>query len=174
MEVPWGLHAYKKYLSTALHIGILPYDSPGLVSLPPAGGETATVEYAVVALEVTDIVVCGHSNCGAMSAVANGTCMTNMPAVADWLRYADSARVVNEARPHDSAAAKIEAMVRENVIAQLANLQTHPSVRLALKEGRLALHGWYYDIESGVIEAYDQTAGDFGALAGHPSARAAA
>lgn len=141
---------------------------------PEAGGETATVEYAVVALKVTDIVVCGHSNCGAMSAVANGTCMTNMPAVADWLRYADSARVVNEARPHDSAAAKIEAMVRENVIAQLANLQTHPSVRLALKEGRLALHGWYYDIESGVIEAYDQTAGDFGALAGHPSARAAA
>ncbi|WP_420704222.1 carbonic anhydrase [Escherichia coli] len=46
-------------------------------------------------------------------------------------------------------------MVRENVIAQLANLQTHPSVRLALEEGRIALHGWVYDIESGSIAAFD-------------------
>lgn len=141
---------------------------------PEPGGVTATVEYAVVALKVTDIVVCGHSSCGAMSAIANCTCMTDMPAVAHWLRYADSARVVNEARSHESAAAKIEAMGRENVVAQLANLQTHPSVRLALKEGRLALHGWFYDIESGGIDAYDGTTGEFVSLAGHPHACATA
>lgn len=141
---------------------------------PEPGGVTATVEYAVAALKVSDIVVCGHSNCGAMTAVANCTCMTHMPAVAHWLSYADSARVVNEARTHDSATAKADAMIRENVIAQLANLQTHPSVRLALAEGRLALHGWCYDIESGRIDAYDASTGSFVPLAGDPSAREAA
>ncbi|XNM58445.1 carbonic anhydrase [Escherichia coli] len=59
-----------------------------------------------------------------------------------WLRYADSARVVNQARPHSDSPSKAAATVRENVIAQLANLQTHPSVRLALERWRIALHGW--------------------------------
>lgn len=98
-------------------------------------------------------MICGHSNCGAMTAIASCQCMDHMPAVSHWLRYADSARVVNEARPHSDLPSKAAAMVRENVIAQLANLQTHPSVRPALEEGRIALHGWVYDIESGSIAA---------------------
>lgn len=93
------------------------------------------MEYAVAALRVSDIVICGHSNCGAMTAIASCQCMDHMPAVSHWLRYADSARVVNEARPHSDLPSKAAAMVRENVIAQLANLQTHPSVRTALEEG---------------------------------------
>lgn len=119
---------------------------------PEPGGVSASVEYAVAALRVSDIVICGHSNCGAMTAIASCQCMDHMPAVSHWLRYADSARVVNEARPHSDLPSKAAAMVRENVIAQLANLQTHPSVRLALEEGRIALHGWVYDIESGSID----------------------
>nr|VXZ93240.1 Carbonic anhydrase 1 [Klebsiella pneumoniae] len=102
---------------------------------------------------VNDIVICGHSDCGAMTAVATCKCLDHMPAVSSWLRYADSARVVNEARQHSDQSAKVAAMVRENVIAQLANIQTHPSVRLALEEGRVTLHGWIYDIESGRIDA---------------------
>lgn len=102
---------------------------------PEPGGVSASVEYAVAALRVSDIVICGHSNCGAMTAIASCQCMDHMPAVSHWLRYADSARVVNEARPHPDLPSKAAAMVRENVIAQLANLQTHPSVRLALEEG---------------------------------------
>ncbi|BDV51662.1 carbonate dehydratase carbonic anhydrase [Escherichia coli DEC10B] len=105
---------------------------------PEPGGVSASVEYAVAALRVSDIVICGHSNCGAMTAIASCQCMDHMPAVSHWLRYADSARVVNEARPHSDLPSKAAAMVRENVIAQLANLQTHPSVRLALEEGRIA------------------------------------
>lgn len=67
---------------------------------PEPGGVSASVEYAVAALRVSDIVICGHSNCGAMTAIASCQCMDHMPAVSHWLRYADSARVVNEARPH--------------------------------------------------------------------------
>lgn len=65
---------------------------------PEPGGVSASVEYAVAALRVSDIVICGHSNCGAMTAIASCQCMDHMPAVSHWLRYADSARVVNEAR----------------------------------------------------------------------------
>ena len=135
---------------------------------PEPGGVSATIEYAVVALGVTDIVICGHSNCGAMTAIASCQCMDHMPAVSHWLRYADSARVVNEARPHSDLPSKAAAMVRENVIAQLANLQTHPSVRLALEEGRIALHGWVYDIESGSIAAFDGATRQFVPLAANP------
>lgn len=147
---------------------------------PEPGGVSASVEYAVAALKVSDIVICGHSDCGAMTAIASCACLDHMPSVRHWLRYADSARVVNEARHHNSEAERVQAMVRENVIAQLANLKTHPSVRLALKEGRLTLHGWVYDIESGAIDALDGMTDRFVSLATHPytsampSARASA
>ncbi|WP_246791924.1 carbonic anhydrase [Burkholderia perseverans] len=139
---------------------------------PEPGGVTATVEYAVAALGVTDVVICGHSDCGAMTAIATCQCLDHMPAVRNWLRYADSARVVNEAREHRDQAARIDSMVRENVIAQLANIKTHPSVRLALEQGRLALHGWVYDIETGSIDTLDGTSYRFVPLADHPHARA--
>ena len=81
-------------------------------------------------------------------------------------------RVVNEARQHRDQPTKVAAMVRENVIAQLANIQTHPSVRLALEEGRVTLHGWIYDIESGRIDAFDGSTGTFVSLADNPEVHA--
>ena len=134
---------------------------------PEPGGVTATVEYAVAALGVTDVVICGHSDCGAMTAIATCKCMDHMPAVRNWLQYADSAKVVNEAREHKSEHDRVDSMVRENVIAQLANIRTHPSVRLALEQGHLALHGWVYDIETGSIDTLDGTTNRFVSLAEH-------
>ena len=134
---------------------------------PEPGGVSATIEYAVAALGVADIVICGHSDCGAMTAIASCKCLDHMPAVANWLRYADSAKIVNEAREHRSTRDKVESMVRETVVAQLANLKTHPSVRLALERGQLALHGWVYDIESGAIDALDGTTNRFVPLVEH-------
>ncbi|MBK0034841.1 carbonic anhydrase [Erwinia sp. S43] len=139
---------------------------------PEPGGVSASVEYAVAALQVNDIVICGHSDCGAMTAIATCKCLDHMPAVSSWLRYADSARVVNEARQHADQPTKVASMVRENVIAQLANIQTHPSVRLALEEGRVTLHGWIYDIESGRIDAFDSRSGTFMPLADNPDIQA--
>lgn len=117
-------------------------------------------------------MICGHSDCGAMTAIPTCQCMDHMPAVASWLRHADAARVVNEAREHDGEHARVEAMVRENVIAQLSNTLTHPCVRLALAEKRVALHGWVYDIESGRIDAYDGASQQFIPLADIPNVRA--
>ena len=81
-----------------------------------------------------------------MTARANGADLAGLPAVSSWLQHADAARAIKDARGHDCTSGKVAGMVRENVIAQLANLRTHPSVALALVEGRVRLHGWVYDI----------------------------
>ncbi|ASU37145.1 carbonic anhydrase [Herbaspirillum sp. meg3] len=137
---------------------------------PEPGGVSATVEYAVAQLKVTDIVICGHSDCGAMKAVATCACLDHMPAVKHWLHYADAARMINESKNHANENDRINGMVRENVIAQLNNIRTHPSVALALAQGRLTLHGWVYDIESGSIDALDAT-NTFVPLAEHPASQ---
>ncbi|AUG00869.1 MULTISPECIES: carbonic anhydrase [Pseudomonas] len=137
---------------------------------PEPGGVSATVEYAVAVLGVSDIVICGHSDCGAMTAISTCKCLDHLPAVANWLRHAESAKVVNAARSHASDEARLDALVRENVIAQLANLKTHPAVALALEQGRLNLHGWVYDIASGAIAALDGPSQGFVSLAEHPDA----
>lgn len=138
---------------------------------PEPGGVSATVEYAVAQLKVSDIVICGHSDCGAMKAVATCACLDHMPAVKHWLHYADAARMINESKNHATENERISGMVRENVIAQLNNIRTHPSVALALAQGRLTLHGWVYDIESGSIDALDAATNSFMPLAEHPSSK---
>ncbi len=139
---------------------------------PAPGGVSASVEYAVSVLGVTDIIVCGHSDCGAMTAISSETNLDHLPAVASWLAHADAAKVVNAARTHDSAHERLQAMVRGNVIAQLTNIRTHPSVSLALDQNRLNLHGWVYDIETGSMETLNGSTGRFVPLADHPQTSA--
>lgn len=132
-----------------------------------AGGVTASIEYAVVALNVPNIIVCGHSNCGAMKAVLNPESLSDMPKVAPWLRHADSAaRVVRENYPELSEQERLEILTKENVITQLEHLKTHPSVAARLARGVVSIHGWYYDIQSGSVQAYDAELGDFVPLDG--------
>jgi carbonic anhydrase len=144
---------------------IVPPYGAGADGANGADGVGATVEYAVTALGVTDIVVCGHSDCGAMTAVAGCQCMAHMPAVQNWLRHAAPVP-----RMHAGASARdrIDATVRENVVVQIANLRTHPSVATALEAGRLALHGWVYDIGTGAIDALEGDSRRFVSLADHP------
>lgn len=139
---------------------------------PEPGGVSGTVEYAVAVLGVTDIIVCGHSDCGAMTAISTGTNLDHLPAVAKWLAHADAAKAVNAARSHGSDQERLDAMVRRNVIAQLTNIRTHPSVALALDQNRLNLHGWVYDIETGSIDALDGVTGAFVPLADNPQTSA--
>ncbi|MEV0262395.1 carbonic anhydrase [Streptomyces sp. NPDC050617] len=113
---------------------------------PGADGVAASVEYAVAALGVRSIVVCGHSACGAMTALAEGHDLGGAPAVAAWLRHADAARA------RTAAAGDVAALVRGNVRAQLANLATHPSVARALAERKVTLYGWVFDIATGRVE----------------------
>ncbi|MFK8260577.1 carbonic anhydrase [Erwinia sp. AnSW2-5] len=135
---------------------------------PEPGGVSATIEYAVVALGVTDIVICGHSNCGAMKAIATCQCLDPMPAVAHWLHYSDAAKAVVEKRTYATEEERVNAMVQENVIAQLNNIKTHPCVAVGLRNNALRLHGWVYDIESGVIKALEKDTKEFVLLSDNP------
>lgn len=141
---------------------------------PEVGGVSASVEYAVAALGVTDIVICGHSDCGAMTAINQGICLDHMPMVAKWLKHADAAKLVNASRFYASEAESLNGMVQANVVAQLSNLKTHPSVAVAIEQGRLNLHGWVYDIESGAMLTLEGESQKFVSLTEKPYACALA
>ncbi|PZR74886.1 MAG: carbonate dehydratase, partial [Stutzerimonas stutzeri] len=125
-------------------------------------GVSTAIEYAVLALGVQHIIVCGHSDCGAMKAVLNPASLDGMPTVRAWLRHAEVARsVVADNCNCGSAHETLGVLTEENVVAQLDHLRTHPSVAARLASGQLQIHGWVYDIDSGGIRAYDAASGNF-------------
>jgi carbonic anhydrase len=127
------------------------------------GGEAATIEYAVKALAVKDVIVCGHSHCGAMAGLLNLDSVSNMPAVRAYLAHAESTRrIVEENYGHLSDPDKrLTLTVEENVLVQLESLRTHPSVAAAIGRGELKLHGWVYKFETGEVFAFDPDQGQF-------------
>lgn len=126
------------------------------------GGVSTAIEYAVMALGVQHIVICGHSDCGAMKAVLNPASLENMPTVKAWLRHAEVARtVVAENCKCGNGQETLDVLTEENVVAQLDHLRTHPSVAAKLASGQLFIHGWVYDIETSQIRAYDAEQGHF-------------
>lgn len=120
------------------------------------GGVSATIEYAVVALKIHHIIVCGHTDCGAMKAVLHPEMTNGMPTVKSWLAYGEMARrIVDQAYPDLTEEAKLHALIEENVIAQIEHLKTHPSVAAGYAMGEVCLHGWVYHIRSGQLQAFD-------------------
>ncbi len=133
--------------------------------VPPAGipsGEAGTIEYAVEALAVSDIIVCGHTHCGAMKAVIDPSETKNMPAVASWLSHCEGTRRLLRSSYGDlSGDELVETAAEENVLVQIEHLRTHPSVIAALARGKLTLHAWVYDIAEGDVYAFDPERGQY-------------
>ncbi|MFF9348952.1 carbonic anhydrase [Streptomyces sp. NPDC014734] len=115
-------------------------------------GVAASIEYAVAVLGVRDVVVCGHSGCGAMTALVEEHDLSAAPVVAGWLRHADAARARASAVPVPPGSSELANLVRANVAAQVRNLTTHPSIARALARRTLALRGWVFDIATGSID----------------------
>ena len=127
-----------------------------------AGGVTSSIEYSVMVLGVQHIIVCGHSDCGAMRAFSHPEKLTELPAVRSWIQHAESA--VSMAKEHHcnlNGDEYLAALAKENVISQLQHLRTHPCVATGLRSGRLEIHGWYYDVGEGTVEQYDEATGTF-------------
>jgi carbonic anhydrase len=121
-----------------------------------AGGEAATIEYAIEALGVKDVIVCGHSRCGAMAGLLAPEKLKDLPAVSSWLTNAEATRrIVRAHYAHLTGDAQLTAAVEENVLVQLEHLRTHPAVAARVARGRLTLHGWVYRLETGQVFAYD-------------------
>lgn len=130
------------------------------------GGEAGTIEYAVCVLKIRDIIICGHSHCGAMAGLLEPSALEEMPAVRSLLSHAEATRrIIKENYQHiEQQPARITAAVEENVLVQLENLRTHPSVAAALSRQELTLHGWVYKFETGQVFAYNPEEGQFQTL----------
>ena len=134
---------------------IVPVHDPGKVS-----GEAATIEYAVTVLGVKNIIVCGHSHCGAVGALVRSDDLSATPAVRRWL---------DDTEPHDDTrdaadsadGEAITSAVQRHVLAQMERLRAHPSVAERLGDGRLRLHGWFYAIDTGVVSVHRPRTGTF-------------
>jgi carbonic anhydrase len=139
--------------------------------VPPAGssygGTTASLEYAIVALGIRDVILCGHSNCGAMKGVLHPENLDAMPAVRQWVSYADLARrAAVEAHSGADDETLLEHVVDYNVIAQVRNILTFPFVRPLVEKNELEVYGWVYDIASGRVKGLDATGRRFVPLGG--------
>jgi len=134
------------------------------------GGVSATIEYAVLALGIENIVVCGHSDCGAMKAVLSGKRHDNMPTVDSWLQNSHSAMQILESQSsqhqHKTPQEMLRALTRANVVSQLQHLRTHPPVAAGLSKGTVNLYGWVYEIHTGEIQNFNSQQGRFLDLAG--------
>ncbi len=120
------------------------------------GGMLASVEYAVSVLQVKHIIVCGHSECGAIQGILQPERVAHLSAVARWLEGAEKAR---ERLESEGRAGDARRMTELTVLQQLENLRTHPAV---MDRGdTLAIHGWIYSIASGEIDAWDPARGEF-------------
>ncbi len=127
------------------------------------GGEAATIEYAVTGLKIQDIIICGHSHCGAMGGLLKPDAIKTMPAVAAYLEHAESTRRIldeNYAEVTDPQE-RLMLAVKENVLVQLESLKTHPSVAAAIGRGDLKLHGWVYKFETGDVLSFDPGKNEF-------------
>lgn len=117
------------------------------------GGVSAVIEYAVAALKVQHVVICGHSDCGAMKALLHPESTDKLPTVKNWLHHGHAALMVADSVAHkdDRPSEKLVRLTEENVLMQLAHLKTHPSVAGAIARGELTTSGWVYDIGTGVV-----------------------
>lgn len=138
--------------------------------IPPyesMGGMAAGIEFAVASLQVKDIIICGHSNCGAMKALMEPETVSELPATKAWLAHARTTeRIMWESYGHLKGNELLHATVEENVLVQLDNLRKHPSVAKAMANGMLHLHAWYYKIETGEVFAFDPGRGQYISVTG--------
>ncbi len=139
------------------------------------GGVTASIEYAVAALGIAHIVICGHTRCGAMEGVMKPEDVVGLPHVTQWLSYAKAAhQIVEERIPNGSFEEKMSMLTEENVLLQLRHIQTHPCVAAKYATDKVQLHAWVYDIGSGVVKAYDEISRSFVPVEEHYQDRAKA
>lgn len=132
------------------------------------GAMTASIEFAVGALKTPDIIICGHTDCGAMRAAIEPPSPKEFPHVTEWLNYARAALLVVEENGKSlSPKDKLNMLIRENVILQMAHLRTHPYVAARLASGKVRIHGWVYNIETGDVEAFDEKSRSFVPVAEH-------
>jgi carbonic anhydrase len=122
------------------------------------GGVSAVLEYAVMNLGVDHVIVCGHTDCGAMKALIQYDSLSALPVTKAWLRNAEAAlSVAREAENPDL----LHSLTEENVLLQMMHLRTHPSVAGKIARRKLSIYGWIYDIAHGDVRIHDPNRNQF-------------
>ena len=139
--------------------------NPGNMIPPHAefvGGVTAGVEYAMLALKVPVIVVCGHTDCGVMKALLDPGAVHGMPGVQHWMSHGIGARDrMLQELPFARREEQLQRLTEYNVLQQVEHLKTHPSVSKRLRYGEIEIRGWVYDIGDGSIREANPASGKF-------------
>lgn len=132
--------------------------NPGNI-VPPynvaPSGEAATIEFAMDILEVPDIIICGHSDCGAMKALLHRGALQSLVAVNSWLHHCEATLRIVSAKTRDNPEAALQMAIEQNVLTQMDHLRTHPSVAARLSTNKVRLHAWDYDIGTGRVSIFD-------------------
>jgi carbonic anhydrase len=130
---------------------------------PTESGEIATIEFAVVGLGIQDIIICGHSDCGAIKGLMNpGSLEDHMPSVYRWLHHAKRPlQVFESGSDHAHCHEHLAGAVEDNVMMQIDNLRTHSFIEKRLNQGSLKIHGWVYKFETGDISSFDSETEQF-------------
>ncbi|MBL4789904.1 MAG: carbonic anhydrase [Kordiimonadaceae bacterium] len=137
---------------------IVPPHSPGSSDV----GTVASIEFAVGALKTQEIIVCGHTDCGAMKGALNPEMLEGLPHVCDWLKHSHAAlQITKDHHSNLTKTDKLNKLIEENVISQLTHLRTYPFIASQLRAKKVNLHGWVYDIRSGQITEYNEETGQF-------------
>lgn len=124
--------------------------------------EAGTIEYAVSVLGIRKVIICGHAGCGAIAGLLNEESIADLPAVRSWFLHAEATRRIVQNKYRDLDPVRLAtAAAEENVLVQLNNLSTHPTIAALLSSGELQVFGWYYDIAAGSITQFDQSQGRF-------------
>jgi carbonic anhydrase len=129
---------------------------------------SASIECAVSVLQVPDVIICGHTDCGAVRAMLHHTRTEGIPAASRWLMYGQAAfEQLMKRQPNESdEEEKIALLTQYRVRAQIGHLMTHPRIQRRLEKGDLGVNGWVYEISNGRILVLDQATGSFSRLAG--------
>jgi carbonic anhydrase len=123
---------------------------------PHFGSEAAAIEFALATLPVTEVIVCGHSDCGAMGALARGTAPEDPAALSCWLRHGQgSLRKLDSGAKLGSHLERHNQLSQINVLEQLEHLKTYPLLQDRLASRKLRLHGWYFDIKGADVYEYE-------------------
>ncbi len=138
---------------------------PPFDSVSDKNSIAAAVEFAISGLNIRDIILCGHSDCGAMKAIyKEDDFFREMPHLKNWLYFADPVKgMINS---NNIKKEELQVLTeKNNIIYQLKNLTTYPIVKDLLEKGEIRLYGWYYEIKTGKVYEFDKDTGTFQPLA---------
>nr|WP_284498379.1 carbonic anhydrase [Legionella maioricensis] len=130
-------------------------------SYPDQGGESATIEYALTALNIKHIIVCGHSQCGAMKGLLQPETTKSMPVVQTWLNHAPRREELIDTYNADTGATLLEKAIAENVLLQVEHLKQYPCVKEKLDKNEITIHSWIYAFETGEVFTFNAELNDF-------------